>query len=163
MTDWQLGVPDATGDWRLADAAEVVAYLVSSVSNCISYSFHISSWPVLRLRLWSPSDCRRPRLCYAMLWPFCLRRGYLHTGSRAGLRWSFGNYAPILSRAIQVSVNLPCAKAGELVGVLDAKIAWEMEDTPARPPHLTPWHFEEKCLHQMQNYLFKCLETIFGQ
>lgn len=45
-----------------------------------------------------------------------------------------------------MSVNLPCEKkAGGLVGALDAKIAWEMEDTPALPPQLT---FEERCLHE---------------
>lgn len=40
----------------------------------------------------------------------------------------------------------PLWKAGRLVGALDAKIAREIEDTPALPPQLT---FEEKCLHQI--------------
>lgn len=53
----------------------------------------------------------------------------------------------ILSRrAIQVSVNLPGEKQAARFGALDAKIAWEMEDTPALPPQMT---FEEKCRHQM--------------
>lgn len=49
----------------------------------------------------------------------------------------------ILSRrAIRVSVNLPGEKQAARFGALDAKIAWEMEDTPALPPQMT---FEEKC------------------
>lgn len=53
----------------------------------------------------------------------------------------------ILNRRVnQVSVNLPGEKQAAQFGALDAKIAWEMEDTPALPPQMT---FEEKCRHQM--------------